>query len=108
MLAQRPALVAERGVDQSDITWLSGQKQPSWPSGECFGKTFEPFWRNALRIDGQRNQENIATYALAQLLLHLRNPRRRERADVRTVPIDDADQHSLAIDFLVIQCQRLA
>ena len=30
MLAQRPALVAERGVDQSDITRLSGQKQPSW------------------------------------------------------------------------------
>src|SRR6266851_1925207 len=53
MFAQRPALVAERGVDQSDITRLSGQKQPSWASGECFGKTLEPFRRIALRIDGQ-------------------------------------------------------
>jgi len=108
VLAQNGAAVAQRGVDRPHVLRLSGQEQPARPDVKPVGIFLELFRRIALRIDAERHEEDIAPDRVAQPVLHLRQPRSREAANVRAVRVDEIDHHDLALDHVVIESQRFA
>ena len=103
-----PATVAELGADRFDVFRLSRQKLPSRAGVERIGERLEHLRRIVLGIDAQRNKEDIATQSVAQLVLHLRQPRRLDRAEVRATCVNKADHHDPALDQIVVEAQGLA
>ena len=107
VLAQNPAAVAQLVADGVDVLRLAGQEQPAGTGPKRVRILLEPLRRIGLRIDADRIEEDVATHAVAQLLLQLGQPGRRQRTDILAGGEEKADDEDLVLDQIVIELQRL-
>src|SRR5262247_2828120 len=107
VLADVPHFLAQLAVDRPNVLQLSGEERPAGTGVKRVGISFELVRRIVLRIDGDGIEEDVTTHAVAQLFLHLGQPRRRDRAEVRARREDEAEKHQLALDQVIIEPQRL-
>ncbi len=82
MLGQLAAAFAELEADVLHVLRLAGEEQPAVAGLESVGVDLEHLRRIVHRVHGDRVDEHVAPDRLAEPPLHLRQPRRGQRADV--------------------------
>ena len=108
VLAEAAAALAELVADEADILDPAGNETPPRSHTECFGMGLEALGRIPLRIDGDRQEENIAPDEVAQCLLSLRQASSDERANILAGRIDETDDDDLLMDQVIVEIQLLA
>src|SRR5262249_2033726 len=106
--AQAPAPFAELVVDRPYVLRFAGDESPSRTGAKRLGIVLEPLRRIALGIDRHRDEEEIAAHLLAELVLHLPQSHRGDRANVLAARIDEVDDDDLAFEEIVVKAHRLS
>src|SRR5262252_10350459 len=108
MFAQYLASFTEFEIDRPDIFWLSGHESPSRTRLKCLRIFFQALRRISLRVDGHREHKDIFADEIANLVLDLRQSRRRQRTNIGATRVDEADDDDLALDQVIVESHRFS
>src|SRR5262249_22805177 len=108
VIDQLGAAVAELKADGLDVLWQPGQEQPAGAGMKGIDVLLEALGGIVFRVDADRIKEDVAADAVAELLLGLAQPRRRQRADVLAAGVNEAQDHDLVLDQIVVELERPA
>src|SRR5262249_26819923 len=107
VFVQVAAALAERVVDRAYVFRFARHEEPARAGAVSVGKFLEPLRRVVLRIDRHGDEEEVAAHLVAELVLHLCQPRRSDWADVRATRINEVDDDGLAFEQIVVEAHGL-
>ena len=85
-------------VDQRDVFFFSGKKQPAWAGVIRIGIFLHGCWSVALGINADGIKKDIFAHAVTEHLLHLGQARGFQRTNVNAVGIKLFNGHGLALE----------
>lgn len=85
------------------IRRLSSQEQPARPGAECIRVFFEFLRRVVIRINADRNKENVTPDDVTQLFFQLRKACGNNGANVPARGINETQDYDLAFQHIVIE-----